>query len=635
MAKNSVRDYSATNADNTDIQSIDISEGCSPAGINNALREVMVDLKNVSTGAVALETPSADQLNVDNLRLDGNTISSTDTNGNITLDPDGTGVVNITGNVSVDGGTIKLDGNYPVGTGNVALGDAALDSVASDGTNNVAIGADALTANTTGDGGTAVGYQALYSNTTALRNTGIGQYALYANTTGAENTSVGSNSLQANTTGSYNTAIGRSSLAANTTASYNTAVGFAAGYAVTTAQQNNALGYEALRYTTTGSYNNAFGVQALRFNTTGGSNTAMGQEALYSNTTASNNTAVGYQSLYANTTGANNTAMGHSSGSANTTGFNNAMFGVNALSANTTGAQNVAVGRDALKLNTTASGNTAVGYQAGYSSAGSGTTANCFIGPYAGYSNTTGKGNTYIGGYNSSTTAAAGYYMTTGSSNTIIGGYNGNQGGLDIRTSSNNIVLSDGDGNPRLHIDSSGSVLLGTTNDIIWNNNASEEGIVLYQGKAFQVARNNDICLLLNRQGSDGSIQVFAKGGTQVGRIDVTASSTSYVTSSDYRLKENVADLTGAADRVQQLAPKRFNFIVDADTTVDGFLAHEVQSVVPEAITGTHNEVDADGNPVYQGIDQAKLVPLLTAALQEALTKIDALETRIVALETN
>jgi hypothetical protein len=127
----------------------------------------------------------------------------------------------------------------------------------------------------------------------------------------------------------------------------------------------------------------------------------------------------------------------------------------------------------------------------------------------------------------------------------------------------------------------------------------------------------------------------FRKDNTTVGSVSVTGSSTAYNTSSDYRLKENVADLTGASDRVQQLAPKRFNFIADADTTVDGFLAHEVQDIVPEAITGAKDAVDADGNPEYQGIDQSKLVPLLTAALQEALTKIDALETRIVALESN
>ena len=87
--------------------------------------------------------------------------------------------------------------------------------------------------------------------------------------------------------------------------------------------------------------------------------------------------------------------------------------------------------------------------------------------------------------------------------------------------------------------------------------------------------------------------------------------------------------MTGATARLKQLAPKRFNFIVDPDdTTVDGFLAHEVQTVVPEAITGTHNEVDDEGNPVYQGIDQSKLVPLLVATIQE-------LEARIAALESN
>ena len=93
MAKNSIRDYDATSGNNTDVQSVDISEGCAASGINNALREIMTDLKNVSTGAVNLETPGADQLNVDNIRIDGNAISSTDTNGDITLDPNGTGKV--------------------------------------------------------------------------------------------------------------------------------------------------------------------------------------------------------------------------------------------------------------------------------------------------------------------------------------------------------------------------------------------------------------------------------------------------------------------------------------------------------------------------------------------------------------
>ena len=91
--------------------------------------------------------------------------------------------------------------------------------------------------------------------------------------------------------------------------------------------------------------------------------------------------------------------------------------------------------------------------------------------------------------------------------------------------------------------------------------------------------------------------------------------------------------MTGAIDRVKQLLPKRFNFIVDSDTTVDGFLAHEAQAIIPEAVGGTHNEVDDDGKPVMQGIDHSKVVPLLTGALKEAIAKIEALETRIATLE--
>ena len=121
--------------------------------------------------------------------------------------------------------------------------------------------------------------------------------------------------------------------------------------------------------------------------------------------------------------------------------------------------------------------------------------------------------------------------------------------------------------------------------------------------------------------------------GNSVGSITFSGSTTSFNTSSDHRLKENVADMTGAIARVKQLAPKRFNFIRHPNNTVDGFLAHETQTVVPEAITGTHNEVDDDGNAVMQGIDQAKLVPLLTAALKESIAKIEALEARVTALE--
>ena len=121
------------------------------------------------------------------------------------------------------------------------------------------------------------------------------------------------------------------------------------------------------------------------------------------------------------------------------------------------------------------------------------------------------------------------------------------------------------------------------------------------------------------------SLYFLNPNGT-VGTIATSGSSTSYNTSSDYRLKENVSPVTDGITRLQQLKPSRFNFIADPGKTVDGFIAHEVQAVVPEAITGEKDAVDDDGNLQYQGIDQSKLVPLLTAALQEAIAKIETLE---------
>ena len=125
----------------------------------------------------------------------------------------------------------------------------------------------------------------------------------------------------------------------------------------------------------------------------------------------------------------------------------------------------------------------------------------------------------------------------------------------------------------------------------------------------------------------------FLEGGTQRGSITSNGVATVYATTSDYRLKENVAPVSDGITRFKQLKPSRFNFISHPDRTIDGFLAHEAQEIVPECVIGTKDEVDADGNPIYQGIDQSKLVPLLTAALQEAIARIETLETRLSALE--
>ena len=124
--------------------------------------------------------------------------------------------------------------------------------------------------------------------------------------------------------------------------------------------------------------------------------------------------------------------------------------------------------------------------------------------------------------------------------------------------------------------------------------------------------------------------------GTEVGTIQSGLAGTSFNTSSDYRLKENITNISDGITRIKQLIPKKFNFIGDGDKTLkDGFLAHEVSSVVPEAITGTKDEVDENNQPVYQGIDQSKLVPLLVAAVQEAIGKIEVLETEVASLKAS
>ena len=197
---------------------------------------------------------------------------------------------------------------------------------------------------------------------------------------------------------------------------------------------------------------------------------------------------------------------------------------------------------------------------------------------------------------------------------------------FEIANKDNGIVRFKTNDSERMRIDAGGKIKVSTTGDAgatvtikhtgagdglgIWNANGTS-------GYFGQIRFRNNA-----NSGDVGSI------------VRTNDASVSYNTTSDHRVKENVADMTGAIARVKQLAPKRFNFIADTtDTLVDGFLAHEAQTVVPEAVTGTHNEVDDDGNAVMQGIDQSKLVPLLTGALREAITKIETLETKVAALE--
>jgi len=361
-----------------------------------------------------------------------------------------------------------------------------------------------------------------------------------------------------------NTAVGEDALE-NNTGSNSTAVGSGAGgNAAMTGSENNLFGYIAGRNITSGQYNTSIGSYSLNSLTTGSSNIAMGRSSLGSSTTCANNVAIGMDALQANTTASNNTALGYQ-----------AMFSYQ------TGGDNVALGT-----------------QAGYSINGNGNST--FIGRSAGYS-TTGGTNTFVG-YNSGTS------ISSGSKNSILGTYNGNQGGLDIRTSSNNIVLSDGDGNPNLYCAGGNTHINSPTTNptLVWQS----AGVV----KWYQYSQDGD----------SNTLRITSNFSTGV---KLTTSATSWSSFSDERLKDIIEPITNATQKVSNLRAVIGKYKTDDEDARRPFLiAQDLQSSLPEAV----DDEDIDG---MLSIRYTDVIPLLVAAIKEQQETITALTDRITTLE--
>jgi hypothetical protein len=240
---------------------------------------------------------------------------------------------------------------------------------------------------------------------------------------------------------------------------------------------------------------------------------------------------------------------------------------------------------------------------------------------------------------------------TTSYSQLIFGdSADSNVGGVQYNHSDDSLQFHVGNIGEKVRIDSSGNLLVGALAPV----SASVGG--------FQVNSSGQVNTSIPTTSPVIHHRFYNLNGV-VGTITTSGSATAYNTSSDYRLKEDWQPMSGSIDRLKALNPVNFAWKADG-SRVDGFLAHEAAEVVPEAVSGEKDAVEAIGNvtdaegtvvqenvtepaelaegqtwtktedrPVYQGIDQAKLVPLLTAALQEAVSKIEALETRIAALE--
>jgi hypothetical protein len=191
----------------------------------------------------------------------------------------------------------------------------------------------------------------------------------------------------------------------------------------------------------------------------------------------------------------------------------------------------------------------------------------------------------------------------------------------------------------RVAIDSSGNLLVGTTSRL-----TGERLSVAASGSGnntcvFKFDSTDDRAIVISlHAGSSGGTSrkhyaFLDAGGFERGSIGVNGSSTSYVTSSDYRLKENIAPMTGALGVVQQLKPCTYTW-KNGGIAGQGFIAHELQEVVPECVTGEKDAVDAEGNPQYQGIDTSFLVATLTAAIQEQQALIASQSEIISAQQT-
>jgi hypothetical protein len=427
-----------------------------------------------------------------------------------------------------------------------------------------------------------------------------------------------------------NTAVGASALASTSSGLQNTAIGSNAAQYQTN-NNNTALGYNAMlgvSGSSAGGSNTAIGSNSLAGLTTGNFNTALGQQALLSNTTASNNTAVGYQTLDAVTTGGGNVAFGNSAGGSLTT-----------------------------------------------------ESSNTFIGEGSG-SSTTGGSNTFLG-------RDSAYLVTSGTKNTVIGRYSGNQGGLDIRTASNYIVLSDGDGNPRQIIDSSGNVGIGVTpsawstasstramqfpgGGTIWGqnfggNNPSMQvacnayldsvGYKYYQtGPASQYQQNAGIhswttaasgtagntITFTERMRIDSNGTFFVNNMSVGGTANLHWSSSNgqfFVTSSSRRFKHDIVEYDKGLAELMQMQPKYFVYNDEPNQKQRaGFIAEDFHDLGMTEYVEYWK--DDEGNDTPSEIGYSNMVAILVKAIQELkaindaqAARIETLETKVAALE--
>ena len=376
----------------------------------------------------------------------------------------------------------------------------------------------------------------------------------------------------------------------------------------------------------------AFGYLALNSNTATG-NTGVGYEAGFANTTGQSNTAIGSNALLSNTTGSQNTATGYFSLFSNHAGSDNVADGENALAGNDA-SNNTAIGALTLHANTSGTNNAALGYHAGYDNTTAGN--NTFIGASSGGGNTSGSSNTFIG-YNAGTSSGNGSNniciganaaITNNASNSIVIG-NG------VTTNQNYTIVLGNTPNPF----GEDQIGIGTTTPASGNKIHVVTGFTNAIYATSTVASGNAIVGVANGTSIPYAIwgsttnNTFGQAGYFNGNVTYTGTLTG---PSDERLKENINPLTNALAIVNKLAPRSYNFKAEyssmnlAKGKQFGFIAQDVEKVLPELVVTNYDKSKGIKNPVaYKALNYIGFIPVLTAAMQELSQKNDELEKEV------
>jgi hypothetical protein len=488
------------------------------------------------------------------------------------------------------------------GSGNSFFGNSAGAGNNADG--NSFFGQAAGQTNTTGNFNSFFGYNAGNKNTIGTNNSYFGDAAGLANITGNNNAMFGSAAGVANLA-SGNTFVGSNSGRFNTTGNHNSFFGWEAGKANTTADANSFFGALAGRSNTTGTWNSFFGTAAGWLNTTGISNSFFGTNAGEANTTgannsffgdragtvanANNNSFFGKDAGSASTTGGENTFIGAEAGLSNTTGFLNVMVGWRSGKSSTTGVENTFAGVGAGESNTTGSSNTLVGRAAGSSNAAG--IRNSFYGYLAGHDTVGGiSGGEFpepFGHSNTFAGAEAGKANTNGSFNTFVG---------DIAGITNTN---------------------GIRNTFLGYNARGNAGSFNATAVGSDALANCNSCVILGH--TSARVGIGTSNPNAAYKLDVAGSvnaSGGYFQVSDQNYKQNIRTLFGALDKVRHLRGVSYQWNRVAfpamqfnDRLQLGFIAQEVEQVLPEAVTK-----DSQGK---YSMSYTALVPLLTEAIKE------------------